>query len=184
MYTAGPQDRVVALPELPAPAADVPDPMVLSNEHAVVLSYATVPLPPMPIGLVMHIVDPAAQEPPIAMVRFHACRIFSFGAPSDEGLAGHPLFGRGLRLYAAHEVQPSSWIRELERRNRVHPRHDPAAFERLRHFVLTFHDSTFEGVATGFTVSLQWDSAASRLSAMDEALRARGPANGSATFLP
>jgi hypothetical protein len=36
--------------------------------------------------------------------------------------------------------------RELERRNSVHPRHDPTSYRRRRHFVFTFQDSTLECV--------------------------------------
>jgi hypothetical protein len=50
----------------------------------------------------------------------------------------------------AGDLRNSSWIRSFERMNRVHPRHDPAGFQRLRHFVVCFHDSTFECVAWRF----------------------------------
>jgi hypothetical protein len=38
--------------------------------------------------------------------------------------------------------------------NRVHEHHQPARFERLRHFVFAFHDSTFECVAEGFRADI------------------------------
>ncbi|HYE94937.1 MAG TPA: hypothetical protein VD962_01910, partial [Rubricoccaceae bacterium] len=59
---------------------------------------------------------------------------------------------RGLDPYGVFEVERSSWIRSLERMNRVHPYHKPARFERLRHIVLTFHDTTFECVTSRFSV--------------------------------
>jgi hypothetical protein len=34
--------------------------------------------------------------------------------------------------------------------NSVHPYHRPARYEELRHFVLAFHDSTFECVAKSY----------------------------------
>ena len=71
-----------------------------------------------------------------------------FGSPNDEALHGHPLADRGLGAYAAHEVVSSSWIRGLERMNRAHSVHSAAACARLRHFILTFHDSTFECVCS------------------------------------
>jgi len=37
--------------------------------------------------------------------------------------------------------------------NAVHPRHSDAHFAALRHFVLTFHDATFECVAASYSVS-------------------------------
>ena len=71
----------------------------------------------------------------------------------DEALHGHPLYDRGLRRYGAYELRHSSWVRALERMNRVHPRHSPERFARLRHYVFTFHDSTFECVAEGLQVA-------------------------------
>ena len=35
----------------------------------------------------------------------------------------------------------------MEKRNRVHYRHDPSRYAKLSHFIFTFHDSTFECVA-------------------------------------
>jgi hypothetical protein len=71
------------------------------------------------------------------------------GAPNNEALSGHPLYSRGLGYYGIYEIIESSWIRSLERMNRVHPSHKPRHFEELRHFVFTFHDDTFECVARG-----------------------------------
>jgi hypothetical protein len=38
--------------------------------------------------------------------------------------------------------------------NSVHPHHRPEACEALTHYVFAFHDSTFECVARGISVSL------------------------------
>ena len=73
-------------------------------------------------------------------------RYFAFGAPNDEALGGHPLSRVGLRHYAVHEVYGSVLVRELERRNSVHPRHDRALYLASRHFVFTFQDNTMECV--------------------------------------
>jgi hypothetical protein len=73
-----------------------------------------------------------------------------FGPPNDEAFAGHPLSVRGLTPYGVFEVKNSSWVRRLERMNSVHPRHKPERFARLKHFIFTFHDTTFECIAEGF----------------------------------
>jgi hypothetical protein len=81
------------------------------------------------------------------VVRFPLCTFLAFGAPNDEALGGHPLGLCGLRHYSVHEVLGSSLIRELERRNSVHPRHDPESYlPGRRHYVFTFQDSTLECV--------------------------------------
>jgi hypothetical protein len=81
------------------------------------------------------------------VVRFNGVASALFGAPNDEALQGHPLFGRGLQFYEFAEVENSPWIAELERANRVHPGHSAERYARLRHFIFPFHDSTFECVA-------------------------------------
>lgn len=99
-------------------------------------------------------------EPPdgdgevVAVVSFHRCLAHSFGPPNDEALSGHPLYGSGLRPYGAHVVARSSWIAELERRNRVHSAHKAEHFQKYRHYILCFHDSTFECVAEGHRTQL------------------------------
>jgi hypothetical protein len=83
----------------------------------------------------------------VAVLRFAKTHSLMFGAPNDETLSGHPLYGRGLTPYGAFTVERSSWIRELERINSVHRRHRPERFSRLTHYIVCFHDSCFECVA-------------------------------------
>ena len=77
-----------------------------------------------------------------------------FGPPSDEAFDGHPLASRGLEPWDAFEVVDSSWVRQLERMNAVHPAHRPEHFADYRHFILAFKDAVFECVATGYTSEL------------------------------
>ena len=82
-----------------------------------------------------------------AIVHFPLCSVFTYGSPNDEALSGHPLYGKGLQFYSVHQVENSSWIALLERRNSVHPSHDRQRFlQDKRHYVFTFHDSTLECV--------------------------------------
>lgn len=55
-----------------------------------------------------------------------------------------------MSAYSAAEIHHSSWIRSLERMNSVHPHHRSERYAKLRHFVLAFHDSTFECVAMSY----------------------------------
>jgi hypothetical protein len=73
--------------------------------------------------------------------------------PNDEALSGHSLYEQGLsEVLWAGEVLDSSWLADLERRNRVHPRHDPGWFADLRHFILPVKEKTVEVVANGWKV--------------------------------
>lgn len=140
MYVIDERDQVVELTDVPASTTGAPAPIVLSDESTVVLAYIT-------DG------DDGMRGEPMAIVRFEHYTSFMFGAPNDEALHGHPLFARGMTSYSAFRVENSSWVRQLERMNSVHRRHDPQEFEKLKHFVFTFHDSTFECVAKSFAVS-------------------------------
>jgi hypothetical protein len=86
-------------------------------------------------------------EEEVVVLRFRLVHSLMFGAPNDEALHGHPLADHGLEPYAAYRVRNSSWVRRLEQMNRVHRQHQPEHFSRLKHFILTFHDTTFECVA-------------------------------------
>jgi hypothetical protein len=107
-------------------------PLLLAEDGELILAY---------------LVESEADE--VAVVEFESVRAHYFGPPNDEALNGHPLYQKGLRFYRVYEVQNSSWIRALERMNRVHPKHQSGMFSRYRHFIFTFHDTTLECVANG-----------------------------------
>lgn len=79
--------------------------------------------------------------------RFQGCLQTRFGYPSDEALAGHPMYSRGLRHYALFEVLNSPWPGDLARQNRsTFPDNTSWPHRPYRHFVVTFQDSTFEAL--------------------------------------
>lgn len=150
MYQVGAEDRVVELRDLPQMDTGAPMPAVIANEHVLDLVYLTIEIDPNWDGSYSTMVGEDTERDEVACVRFGNAWAHSFGSPGDETLNGHPLWGRGLSPYAASEVHHSSWIRSLERMNSVHSNHTPAMFDGLRHFIFTFHDSTFECVAKGY----------------------------------
>ena len=89
----------------------------------------------------------------VGHIRFERLMSSLFGAPNDETFNGHPLHGSGFQPYCAMRVVNSTWIAELERMNRVHRYHEPAAYTVLEHFIFPFHDTTFECVARSFSAS-------------------------------
>jgi hypothetical protein len=141
VYRVEKRDRVVNARDIPAPDAGVPEPAMVATEERLVLAYYA------PDHTNRDIAHPQDQDEwDIAVLQFGSVRSSMFGPPNDEALNGHPLWGRGLEPYAAHWVEHSSWVRTLERMNSVHPMHNAKNFKRLRHFVLTFKESTFECV--------------------------------------
>jgi hypothetical protein len=139
LYEATGDERLVPIdPPLPEADPGASSPRVVANEFEAGLAYWT---------------SFRGGGPKVALVRFAGADIY-FGPPNDEALAGHPLYGAGLQPYEFTEVLSSPWIAAMERRNRVHDRHNPVRFSDLRHFILPFHDSTFECVAWSFEASV------------------------------
>jgi hypothetical protein len=74
--------------------------------------------------------------------------------PNDEARSGHRLYEAGFRgIIWIGEVRDSHLIAELERRNRVHDRHDPRQYSDLRHWIVPLKGSTVEVVASTCAVT-------------------------------
>ena len=170
-FLRGEEDIVVELKDVPQSDVGAPLPVVLSNEHRVLLAYRVRERDDEWDGSYVRIVDYDSPEEPIAIVNFGHCHSFIFGAPNDETFNGHPLYEKGLHPYGVFEVGSSSWLKTMERRNSVHEDHDPNRFHgRYKHFVFAFHDSTFECLAEGFEVQVGKGSIESILSEMQRKL--------------
>jgi hypothetical protein len=150
MYEVDKRDRVIELRDVPQSSPGAPIPLVLGDEHTVVLAYYMQELARDWDGSTVRVVGPESAEEPIAIVRFNGCQAHMFGPPNDEAFRGHPLAGKGLHPYGVFLVEESSWIRKLERMNSVHRYHDPDRFWSLQHLIFSFHDSVFECVCRGF----------------------------------
>lgn len=100
----------------------------------------------------------AISDRGIVIMKFEDYLNFKFGSPNDEALHGHPYFNLGLLPYSFSEVKNSDWISELIRINSVHPMHEDYLFEDYRHFILTFHDSTFECIANNYKINFSTKS--------------------------
>ena len=132
------------LPWLPDPGA--PGPVLYQDEGRAMLVYNTSTLAP---------------GGPLAVVQFDHCLVAMFGYPNDDGRWGHPLYEAGLTSYALFEVANSSWLERLRVQNAIaHPEaaswwpnspHTRRDIGPVRHFVVTFHDSTFECLASSIT---------------------------------
>ena len=133
-----------------------PLPRVVAGEGRVFLLYLVNESAPAFDSMRPRVIDGRSNEArPFALVEFIDCVAYRFGSPNDEGMAGHRLYGRGLRHYAAHVVERSSWIGELERH-----RHSPLGGKETStaytHYVLCFKDEIFEAVAESYrTETLQ-----------------------------
>ena len=131
-----------------------PLPHVLANGLKAYLLFYLADHDPNWDGTWVRIVDPTAdEEEPLGVVEFHHVHSVKLGGPNDEAIEGHPLHGKGLRTYAAHQVVNSRWIAEAERVNSVHTQHRGGWHDRFNHYVFCFHDETFECLAESFTTA-------------------------------
>lgn len=129
-----------------------PLPHVLSSGSRTFVIYNMREPDPNWDGSYANVVDPASDDIRlIAVIEFERCLVHKFGSPNDEVLEGHPLHGRGLVAYAAHVVERSRWIAELMKINSVHSHYDPNGWELYQHYLLAFHDETFECIARTYS---------------------------------
>ena len=153
MYDASGNERIERLKAVPKSCTGAPLPVVLSDEHHLLLAYLTSQPDPDWDGTYVNVVT-NDTESVVAIVTFARTSLHMFGPPNDEAFGGHPLAKQGLRPYSANEIHNSTWLERRVAMNRVHHHHSDSMFEDLRHFIFAFHDSTFECLARDFDVSL------------------------------
>lgn len=77
----------------------------------------------------------------------------TLSAPNDEAISGHRLWHNGLSEVLWMGVVEGSALRsDLKRQNSVHPRHDPARFESLEHYIVLLKECVAEVVASSVEV--------------------------------
>jgi len=136
MYRVGERDEVVLLDDFPKMDFGAPLPQVTSDSSDLEVTYNV----------------PGDVDAPRARVRFHGVMAHYLGWPNEEVFVAHPLYERGLRPGDAFEVLNSSWRNELMTLNRAHRYHRVEHFAVYRHFVIPFHDETFECLAREYSV--------------------------------
>lgn len=134
-------DYIIEL-ELPwPPGGGAPEPRLWLSEQEAVLAYR---------------VGPTGTEPgAFAVLRFPGCEFAMFGTPGHNGLFLHPLHRLGLELYGIYEVLNSSfdpgkrqWMTDARGAPRAASPGSPSGSRgSSRHFIITFHDQTFECIA-------------------------------------
>lgn len=170
MYLIDERDNVVPLLDVPQSSVGAPLPIVLSDEHRVLLAYILQENTSDWDGTTIRVVDLESSGEPLALVEFSLYDSFMFGAPNDEAFHGHPLYDRGLESYGAFVIENSSWIRQLAQMNAVHQHHNPHRYAQLNHYIFAFHDSTFECAAERFDITLYSGSLANLLPEMQKRL--------------
>jgi hypothetical protein len=124
------------------PEAAVSEPVLIQTDNTTILTFSAER--PMPNG--------KREDAGHGIIEFDLCSLTKFGYPNDEAMPGHPLYERGLSHYGVFEVCNSTWVKLMTEQNRVAFPRTPHSTE--RHFIITFHDSTFECIARGLRASL------------------------------
>ncbi|QQC66173.1 hypothetical protein [Paraburkholderia ginsengisoli] len=132
------EDHVVLLDSVPYPAADAAEPFIVASDRRVILAYPIAEADFERFGPF----DP--DDDPFCTVLFPDAMFHRLGPPGDVDLEIHPLAMQGLLGYSVHEVVNSSLAAEIAAVG--------SALPALRHFVITFQSSTFECVASDYTV--------------------------------
>ena len=152
-----PEEKVVELNVACAPEAAISGAELLQTEESAVLSFNAMTKKLSKRGVYENLGR--------AVMEFRGCLVTRFGYPNDEGLPEHPLYDKGLsEADGICEVLNSSWLaNEMAKAERTSRRiHGvwPNFFWQVmaknqRHFLVSFHDSTFECLAKGFALSIE-----------------------------
>jgi hypothetical protein len=151
MFNRTPKEKLKELRDLPQSSVGAPCPLVLATEHDLYVTYYLNAVEPGWDGKPVRVLSPESSGEPSIIVRFDHVTAHYFGMPNDEAISGHPLYKQGLQPYGYFEVTDSAWLDELERMNRVHPCHKKEHYTGVRHFIFTFHDTTLEVLARGYS---------------------------------
>ncbi len=170
MYKIDRNDKVNAISSAPECDAGAPLPVVISDRHNLYLLYIVSEPDPSWDGSYITSISPNTEDTMIAIITFQKSYAHMFGPPNDESINGHPLYRRGLVPYGVFEIENSSWIRNLEKMNSVHPYHRKEKYQDYKHFIFSFHDSTFECIAKAFSVSTERGSIDSILTKVAQSL--------------
>ena len=132
--------------------------LLVNEDKAFLIFYVNQPDPDWD-GTDVRLVDPGDDSPvSLALVEFEQCRSAKLGAPNNEVLAGHYLYGKGLEAYSVQIVKNSPWLEEVKATNKVHPLFRADSWSDLTHYIFWFHDTTFECIATTYQVELHTKS--------------------------
>jgi hypothetical protein len=132
-----------------------PLPAVMADDWRVTLFYVVEEIDEDWDGMTVSVIGSNTPDRGIAVIRFARPHAHFLGPPDEEVIHTHPYAALGLSPCNAFEVEHSDWIAALCARSRRSSRHAEARFEALRHFIFTFHDTTFEILANGFELEIQ-----------------------------
>ncbi len=129
-----------------------PLPQVFSNGNKTYLIYLIHEPDSNWDGTYVNMVNNRSEtQYPLTLVEFSG-HTFRFGIANDEVFSGLHLWNKGLKGYAAHIIENSTWLTELKNIHKVHEHYQEEKWKDLKHFSLLFHDEIFEVIATDYKI--------------------------------
>ncbi len=113
-----------------------PNPMIFSDESDLLVLF--------------YVSGQKDTEMTLALFRNYAS--YKFGLPREDCIPNHPLYKYGLERFGFFEAGDSSWIKEIKKINKEDHAFSKEYFDNLKHYIFTFHDSTFECVSKDFSI--------------------------------
>ena len=148
-----------------------PMPHLLQNDHKTFILFLLRDVDPNWDGTYVTVKDPAEDSAQsLGIVEFKRCMATRMGTPNDEVFDGHPLADKGLEAYTAQRVVNSEWIASLQAINSAHHCYNPEFWQQLHHYVLWFHDCSFEAVAESFELETVQSSIPEQLAVLCQRL--------------
>jgi hypothetical protein len=139
----------------PSWSVGAPLPQVISDGLSTYLTYLiNIPDPDWDGSYTTMIENRSDTTYPLALVTFIRPHSHRFGIVNDEAAPGHPLYNKGIEIYAAHIIENSFWIEELKQIHKVHPYYSDKHWENYKHYLLFFHDDIFEIIAEGYEIEI------------------------------
>ena len=136
-----------------------PLPHLFMNDYKAYLIFYVKSVDPNWDGTYTTVIDTASDKiTSLALVEFEHCTSAKLGSPNDEVFEGHPLYGKGLELYAPMQIMNSNWVKEIQNINSVHSNYNTENRKNTKHFFFGFHDTTFECIARSFKIELHQTS--------------------------
>lgn len=139
------RDQVVELQLGIRPEAAVSEALLFQTEEMTHLLFSA-------MRVVHHTSAPdTIEDAGTAIVEFTRCLATRFGYPNDEARWGIPRFAHAP--YGIYEVSCSTWIEDVVRLNRFRFPQTRDDYVK-KHYLFTFHDSTFECLADAMKLEL------------------------------
>jgi hypothetical protein len=128
-----------------------PSPFVVTNESRLFVAFYLLGI--YGDGEELHMRN-TTEDKGVCVMEFKRTLDFRLGRPGDETLSGHPYYKLGLSSYGFYELKDSDLLKKIDGMQKVHPRYNPKFINNFRHYIITFHDTMFECVATDYSIAM------------------------------